>query len=234
MLLGATGTVAAVGRTSLWSVVQVCIANDQLTGASFPCLEVDAGQRGFVTIRAPFEKTHVIVSPTVHISGIEDPSLQSADAPHIFQQAWDARKFIVPRREPSLADADIGLALNSRPGRSQDQIHVHVDCLSSPIAQQLHMHESEMSATQWSHLAFALRGERYWVMLLSGTDLAEKNIFTTASTLLNVSPGRIEDVTLVVIPRPGGGFYLLADQFIPHSLHKGHGEVLLDHSCSGA
>jgi CDP-diacylglycerol pyrophosphatase len=234
-LLAAIGTVAAAERNLLWSVVQICVTNHELTGASFPCLKVETGggiKRGFVTIRAPLERTHVIVSPTARLSGIEDPSLQSTAAPHFFQNAWDARKFVFQAAEPLLEDADIGLALNSRPGRSQDQLHIHVDCLSHPVAQEVRMHDSEIQENKWSHLTFPLRGRYYWATLLRPADLAEKNVFETASTLLPLSPGRLEDTTLVVIPRSEGGFYLLSDQFLPGTFAKGHGEFLLDHSCS--
>jgi CDP-diacylglycerol pyrophosphatase len=69
-------------------------------------------------------------------------------------------------------------------------------------------------------------------MLVNSPDLSQTNIFRTAATLLRVSPGRMEDVTIVVIPREGKGFYLLADQYTPGAMGKGHGEFLLDHACA--
>jgi hypothetical protein len=54
-----------------------------------------------------------------------------------------------------------------------------------------------------------------------------------AATLLRVSPGRMEDVTVVVVPRGDKGFYLLADQYSPGAMGKGHGKFLLDHACVG-
>ena len=35
-LIGGIGITAAADRSLLWSVIQLCLANDQLTGASFP------------------------------------------------------------------------------------------------------------------------------------------------------------------------------------------------------
>jgi len=235
VLLAAMGTVLAAERGLLWNVVQVCVTNHELTGGSFPCLNVntDRGRtRGFATIRAPLAKTHVVVSPTARITGIEDPELQSPDPPNYFQDAWGARKYVIDAAERPLKDADIGLAVNSRPGRSQDQLHIHVDCLQRRYAQQLRMHDSTIRPDKWSRLQFALRGRYYWAMLLDSADLSQTNLFKAAATLLQVSPGQMEDMTLVVVPRLGTGFYVLADQYTPGAMGKGHGEFLLDHSCS--
>ena len=56
ILAGAVGGVAAADRDLLWGVVKVCVANHELTGGAFPCLEVDTTQgvaRGFAVVRAP-------------------------------------------------------------------------------------------------------------------------------------------------------------------------------------
>jgi CDP-diacylglycerol pyrophosphatase len=235
VLLGAVGTVLAAERGLLWSVIQVCITNHQLTGASFPCLDVNTNQglaKGFATLRAPLARTHIIVSPTMRIIGIEAPELQLPDAANYFEDAWEARRYVIETAERPLKDADIGLAINSRPGRSQDQLHIHVDCLRRRYAQQVRLHDSAVRSDRWSRLPFAFRGRYYWALLLNSADLEQVNIFRTAATLLQTSPGRMEDMTLVVVPRLGAGFYLLADQYTPGAMGKGHGEFLLDHACA--
>lgn len=236
VLAGAVGGVAAADRDLLWGVVKVCVANHELTGGAFPCLEVDTTQgvaRGFAVVRAPLQQTHVVVTPTARVAGIEDPALQSPDAPNYFADAWGARKYVLDSVERGVSEQDIGLAVNSRPGRSQDQLHIHVDCLRHRYAQLLRQHGGGLSTDKWTRLNFALRGRYYWAMLINSPDLPAVNIFRTAATLLRVSPGRMEDVTVVVVPRPGAGFYLLADQYSPGAMGKGHGEFLLDHACGG-
>jgi CDP-diacylglycerol pyrophosphatase len=182
-------------------------------------------------VRAPLKQTHVVVTPTARVAGIEDPALQSPEAANYFADAWGARKYVLDAVERPISEKDIGLAVNSRPGRSQDQLHIHVDCLHHRYAQLVRQHDGGLSAEKWTRLTFALRGRYYWAMLVNSPDLSQTNIFRTAATLLRVSPGRIEDVTVVLIPRPGAGFYLLADQHTPGAMGKGHGEFLLDHAC---
>jgi CDP-diacylglycerol pyrophosphatase len=236
ILAGAAGGVAAAERDLLWGVVKVCVANHQLTGGAFPCLEVNTGEglaRGFAVVRAPLKQTHVVVTPTARVAGIEDAGLQSAEAPNYFADAWGARKYVLDSVERPISETEIGLAVNSRPGRSQDQLHIHVDCLRHRYAQLVRQHDAGLSAEKWTRLTFALRGRYYWAMLINSPDLSHTNIFRTAATLLRVSPGRMEDVTVVMIPRPDRGFYLLADQYAPGAMGKGHGEFLLDHACGG-
>jgi CDP-diacylglycerol pyrophosphatase len=106
-----------------------------------------------------------------------------------------------------------------------------MDCLPHRYAPLLRQHGASLSADKWSRLPFALRGRHYWAMLINSPDLAATNIFRTAATLLRVSPGRMEDLTVVLIPRLDEGFYLVADQYTPGTTGKGHGEHLLDHTC---
>ena len=79
----------------LWRVVQTCLVDHAITGGSFPCLRVDTAQgleRGYAVLRAPFERLHVIITPTVRTIGIEDLRLKAPDAPNYFADAWAVRR----------------------------------------------------------------------------------------------------------------------------------------------
>ena len=83
-------------RMVLWQVVRACVADYKLTGKPFPCLEVDlAGGEalGTVVLRPPLLEDTVL-APTRRIKGIEDPFLQSPEAPNYFDAAWRARTFL--------------------------------------------------------------------------------------------------------------------------------------------
>jgi len=71
-------------RMVLWQVVRACVADFKLTGKPFPCLEVDISRReafGNVVLRPPLMDDTVLV-PTRRMKGIEDPFLQSPEAPN--------------------------------------------------------------------------------------------------------------------------------------------------------
>lgn len=219
-------------------VVQLCAANYAVTGASFPCLAVDTGRgsnRGDVILRAPNDKTQVLVVPIAKTEAVKG-AMHSWKEPNFFQDAWRARKYVIAAAHHRLADHDIGLALNARPMRSQDQLHIHVDCVAQVTTNQLRRHDDEVYPGQWSKLRFPLMGRYYWAMRLS-SDLGRNDVVALAADLFELSPGAFESIGLAVIPRlvekEPLGFYLLADQYIPHrDPNGGYGEALLDHTCS--
>jgi CDP-diacylglycerol pyrophosphatase len=83
-------------RMALWRVVRACVADYKLTGRPFPCLEVDLSggeELGNVVLRPPLLDDTILAS-TRRITGIEDPFLQSPEAPNYFDAAWRARTFL--------------------------------------------------------------------------------------------------------------------------------------------
>jgi CDP-diacylglycerol pyrophosphatase len=93
-----------------------------------------------------------------------------------------------------LQDGQIELAINSRPGRTQDQLHIHVDCLHQTYADEVRAHDCEIREKNWTRLRFPLRSRYYWAIRL-GSRLKDVNVFALAATLLRLSPGRMEDMT---------------------------------------
>ena len=135
---------SAIGldRLALWPVVQACVADFKLTGAPFPCLEVDLSngdERGYVVLRSPL-LNDLIVAPTRQIIGIEDPFLLSAGATNYFNAAWRARSFLKAADGGAPERDEIALVANSAAVRTQDQLHIHVVyliCLPSACSQRL-------------------------------------------------------------------------------------------------
>jgi CDP-diacylglycerol pyrophosphatase len=118
-------------RMALWQVVRACVADYKLTGTPFPCLEVDLSggeEQGTVVLRPPLLEDTVLATTRL-IKGIEDPFLQSPEAPNYFDAAWRARTFLKngDGQEPE-RDA-VALFVNSAVVRTQDQLHIHVGCL---------------------------------------------------------------------------------------------------------
>jgi CDP-diacylglycerol pyrophosphatase len=91
------------------------VADFKLTGAPFPCLEVDLSRgeaRGDVVLRPPL-LNDLILAPTREIVGVEDPSLQLAGAPNYFNTAWRARSFLEARDRRAPERDEIAVAANS-------------------------------------------------------------------------------------------------------------------------
>ena len=190
VLLGAMGTVFAAERGLLSSVVQVCVTNYQLTGASFPCLEVNTAQgasRGFVTIRAPLARTHIIVCRRQKSKELKTRRF-SHPTPRITFRCVGSTKICDRGGAASDQGGRYRAGDKFAAGRSQDQLHIHVDCLRRRYAQLLRLHNSALRSDRWSRLPFAFRGRYYWALLLNSADLSQTNVFRTAATLCKRHP----------------------------------------------
>ena len=219
---------------NLWRVVQLCTANKTALGLPFPCLEVNLA-RGYVVLRPPFGKPDTILAPTSPSSGIEDASLQTAGAINYFDLAWKARGSLAGKTSRALAFDDIGLAVNASGTRSQNQLHIHIECLAADIKLELQQAETGISQKGWTKLRRPLRHLDFWARRIYGDELGANNPFALTAQELPMARGNMGNITLVVAGakfRQGArGFLLLAADTKPHRGHTG--EDLLDHACAG-
>jgi len=214
----ATGYAAfALGldRLALWQVVRACVADYQLTGAPFPCLEVDLSggeKRGHAVLLPPLLRD-LIVAPTRAIAGVEDPILQSPDAPNYFDAAWRARSFLKgpDGREP---ERDmIALAVNSVINRGQDQLHIHIGCLNPVARLTLAAAAPKIPLGQWVRIGAVVPHSTFWATRVEGGDLSQVEPFRLAAeALADKVRSRSEMMVVVSGDRVEGqdGFLILA------------------------
>jgi CDP-diacylglycerol pyrophosphatase len=129
------------------------------------------------------------------------------------------------------------MAINSARDRSQDQFHIHIDCVRPQVADSLSKHIGAIGDS-WEEFPFDLAGHRYSAMRVSSTDLRGVNPFRLL-TLEGAKGGHdIASRTLVVVGAAFGkgrdGFVLLSDRVNVFRWDFAHGEDLLDHSCAVA
>jgi CDP-diacylglycerol pyrophosphatase len=236
IFLALPGLGAMTQRDVLWRVVQACVAAHDLTGLSFPCLKVDVADgvdRGYAVLRSPVDKSHVIVSPTAHTIGIEDDRLRRPGAPNYFADAWASRIYATDGLPRPPGRGDLAMAVNSLKGRSQDQLHIHVDCIRPGVKQVLGDIAPSLDTRRWTRIAVLPKAPRYWALALASADLDGVNLFDLVASGLRIEPDAMKDTTIVVVGMEGAqtGFVVLARQRIPNSGDEAHGEALLDHSC---
>jgi CDP-diacylglycerol pyrophosphatase len=233
----AQGAVTDASRGALWKVVQACLINHRLTGAAFPCLEVnvsDGTDRGYVILRPPLGPSDLILAPTRRIVGVEDPSLQALDAPNYFGDAWNARKFLQDAPQKPLARDGVVLAVNSRQSRTQDQLHIHIGCLSSSARRTVQAFVPTLPMDRWAPLGRPFRGLEFWGRLLVRDNLIGLNPFRLAAEAWpNPALDRSQltiAVTGIELPQGREGFVLLASFHNP--LGRYSVEDFLDGSAS--
>jgi CDP-diacylglycerol pyrophosphatase len=236
----APAAVAVGYRDALWQVVRTCAANHALTGAAFPCLEVNMSEgeeRGYVILRPPLGKPDIILSPTKKIVGVEDPSLRTLAAPNYFEDAWNARGFLSDAIHRPLAHDDVALAVNSRVARTQDQLHIHLGCISGEARKTLQAIAPQLSENKWARIEKPIHGLEFWGREVAQDTLAGVNPFRLAVEGLRDEAERRAQLTIVVagtrLADGRGGFILLVSRHDPLSkIPQFTAEDFLDPWCS--
>jgi CDP-diacylglycerol pyrophosphatase len=239
LALTLTAPTGAAERTrnsnALWRVVHdLCLTDSTLTGLPAPCMQVNR-RGGYAILKDPGGHTQVLLVPTTRVAGIESPKLQSPGAPNYWQAAWDSRRFVEREAKTAIAREDLGMAINSIYGRSQNQLHIHIDCVRPDVKASLAAHEGAIGRG-WTPFRWSLAGEHYRVRRLDGPELGDRDPF---KLLAGGVPGARADMgrqTLAVIGArfAGGqpGFVLLAAAGGTAGNPEGESESLLDHDCA--
>jgi CDP-diacylglycerol pyrophosphatase len=186
-------------RTVLWQVVRACVADYKLTGTPFPCLEVNLSggeDLGTVVLRPPFLEDTVL-GPTRRIKGVEDPFLQSPEAPNYFDAAWQARSFLKTADGRAPERDDIALFLNSAIVRTQDQLHIHVGCLLPYARRTLAAVAPKIPMGEWAQIGPVVPHTMFWGYRIA--DLAHVNPFRLAAEELGAKTSGPGDLTIVVV-----------------------------------
>lgn len=230
LLLALAPCANAADTNALWHIVsEQCVPNQKKNHTPRPCELVDLAA-GYAVLKDLVGNTQFLLIPTRQLRGIESPELLASGAPNYFQDAWQARRFVEQRARHQLPPDALGLAINSISGRTQNQLHIHIDCVRLDVSTILRSHAAAIGES-WAKFPARLVGHEYLAMRLTGSDLAG-NPFV----LLANAPGAPKDMahwTLVVIGSKDG-FVLLAGHATPASGNWGEGEQLLDHSCAAA
>jgi CDP-diacylglycerol pyrophosphatase len=202
-------------------------AQPQPARSSASVLQCDAAQ-GYAVLKDRCGTTHFLLIPTARRAGIESPEPQSAQEPNYFELAWNERSrswaaLPAPRHD----DADIGLAINSRYGRSQAQLHIHIDFVQ-PLVR---------DALRGASVAQGAAGARlelmgHWYRVDHVDSLAHSSFARVTGEWGAHSEMDRARLTLAVVGDGKGGFFLLSDRADLLSLDRGHAEELLvPHSC---
>jgi CDP-diacylglycerol pyrophosphatase len=184
MALAIAGVLACVAAwpagagnpNALWQVVHdLCVVDLKASGSPAPCSKVDLA-RGIAVLKDIRGATQLLLIPTQRVSGVEDPQLLEPQSPNYWQAAWEARDLLAQRAGKPLRRDEIGLAINSIYGRTQNQLHIHIDCIAPDVQRTLQADESKIGP-HWAVLSDELAAHHYRVMRLDGADLGSRDPF---------------------------------------------------------
>ena len=235
IVLAASAPVRAAGdpgRDVLWAALKTCVLAKTVANRTFPCLDVDLGDTarpGTAVLRAPGEPTHVVVMPTATVAGLEAPILRGTRGSAYWRAALAARRFVSEPLKGRVPIAEVGLAVNSARGRSQDQLHIHLDCMKPRVLAALKAHGHGIGAT-WAPFPVPLAGDRYYALRVPAAQGERFNPFPALARL----PGRrpdLRETSFAALATPAGdpdpGFIVLA-----YRAPSASAEDLMDHTCA--
>ena len=220
---------------ALWRIVHDhCMPNVEAGKGPSPCETVyssDYPARGVAILKDLVGVAQMLAIPTRRITGIEDPQMLEPDAPKVFADGWKGKAFVEARLGKQLPREAVALTINSKWARTQDQLHVHVDCAAQSVVKILAGYRSALDA-HWRPMTEPLKGRVYFARRLNSSDLEGIQPLRLLAEELEGAKGHMGDYSLAAIGadftgKPG--FVLLADSF---SLEGGgHAEDIQDHSC---
>ncbi len=221
------------GRDVLWTLAsQKCVPNFEASGSPNPCVYVNT-KAGYVLLKDKSGASQYLLIPAMRVSGIESPSLLSAQSPNYFAYAWNNRQLVSKALKRDLPDDDVGLAVNSARARTQDQFHIHIDCVSPYIKHQL-ANTAEQISGAWASVNWD--GRSYHVVRMREDQFSMTNLLRMVAEGI---PGAATDmagetifVTAYSSQAEPRALYVVERHIDTSSTDHWEAEDLLDHTCA--
>jgi len=225
---------------ALWDIVHgQCVPHMQQHDDPKPCAEVDLAHgvdSGYAVLKDIVGASQFLLIPTERVGGIESQSLLAPDAVNYFDAAWTARSFTEKALGRAMPRDMLSLAINSQFGRTQNELHIHIDCIAPDVREVLRR-ERDKIGDQWKLLEEPLAGRRYYAMRVTADTLAGHDPFTLLAQGIPEAKADMALYTLVVAGmdfdadnKPG--FVILAHRADLARGDRGSGEELQDHACA--
>ena len=152
---------AHADRMALWNIVHgQCEPHFVAGQGPKPCVDVDEAD-GVALLKDLHGVAQELAIPTKPLAGIEDPALLAPGAPNYFAYAWRERVEVEKLLKHPLSREKIGVSINSSYSRSQDQLHLHIDCMDKGVAAALNDYATTLDVS-FRPMTIPLKGRVYW------------------------------------------------------------------------
>jgi CDP-diacylglycerol pyrophosphatase len=221
------------GRDALRQIVQQqCVVDWIEHQNAAPCDRVFLADEknvdsGYAILADKKGAAHYLLIPTRTMQGVDADELLDPDLPNYFAQAWKARDVITKFVGHAVPRTAVGLAINNAHSRTQDQFHIHIDCLRQDVAAVLQGAAENVTA-KWGPIKVA--GSTYQAMRIEGLSLDGVSPLELVAQVGPEVRHHFGDYTVVVAGmqyKSGAGFMLLTGT-------GATGELLLDSGCAVA
>jgi CDP-diacylglycerol pyrophosphatase len=231
----AAGTARSADPSAIWNIANdQCVPHMRESEDPAPCAVVDLAA-GYVILKDIVGATQFLLMPTARISGIESPEVLAPAAPNYWDFAWRARVLAEKLAGKHLPREDWSLAVNSPYGRTQNQLHIHIDCVRRDVRDALAAHRDAIGGS-WEKFPVPLAGQRWRALRVDGENLGAASPFRL---LAKGDPEAAADMgkhTLIVVGMTWSdnvaGFAVLAGAVDLLAGNRGSSEILQDHACA--
>lgn len=167
---------ARADPNALWRIVHdQCVPHIEAGEGAKPCETVYLSggvPEGVAILKDLIGIAQMLAIPTRRVTGIEDPQMLEPDAPKVFADGWKGKAFVEARLSKHLPREAVALAINSQWARSQDQLHVHVDCVAESVSEVLAGYASAID-DRWRAMTEPLKGRKYFARRVDSADLED-------------------------------------------------------------
>jgi CDP-diacylglycerol pyrophosphatase len=230
---------AKADPNALWNIVHdQCVPNEEQHGDPKPCAVVDLKRGvagGYAVLKDINGATQFLLIPTRQIGGIESSALLAPRAANYFADAWQSRRLVEKAVGHAMPRDELSLAINSELARSQNQLHIHIDCVRADVRTALQSERAKIGR-RWALLPVLLAGHRYRAMRVTGRSLAADDPFKLLAWGVPSARADMGHHTLVVVGMRFAhhvpGFIVLDDQADLARGDNAGGEELQDHACA--
>lgn len=211
-------------------VLQQCVVNQQQQQNPAPCAEVNL-KGGYVLFKDRNGPLQYLLMPTYRINGTESPLLLNPQTSNFFWQAWQGREIMSERRGSPIPDNAVALTINSRSGRTQNHLHIHISCLRQDVRAQLDREASAISS-RWLPLPGGLLGHEYLARRVTEAELAQRSPFLMLAEEVPEAREHMGRFALAMAEQSDGSLVLLATERNLLTLNRASAEEIQDHSCA--
>ncbi len=225
----------AADPLALWNITNgKCVPHMRESNDPSPCSIVDLAG-GYVVLKDLIGASQFLLIPTARINGIESPGVLAPDAPNYWDQAWRARFLTEQRIGKALPRETISLAINSQYARTQNQLHIHIDCVGGDVREALTANQDAIHES-WTAFPVSLAGQSWRAYRVNGQNLEALNPFRLLAVGSPDAAAEMGKHTLVVVgmtwPGNVAGFAVLDSVVDLMAGNRRSGEDLQDHDCA--
>lgn len=220
---------AAVDSNALWKIVDLrCVPSQQATGTPGQCTVVDLDKRYAILKDIVGRSQHLLI-PTDRVTGIESPLVLTSNAQDYWDDAWVSRLYVEQSIKRTLPDNQLGLEINSQFRRTQNQLHIHIDCMHSKVSGALARHAKDTPGEwRWD----TLDGQRYRIMRVTSLTQANNPFRIVASDNKDAAAMAMQTILVTGAgPSAEKDGWLVVNSGLDVGNGSGSAEGLLDHAC---